>query len=219
MTHSGNGSVNFKCYENVNNRVLAGCNAQLDSGGFSGKSDAKWDNTLQAPAYTNKDGEKVISYSYWYAVRKCAKEHMYMASRCTGTNRGITKVIEDGEEYVEFEARQDFEYYLPDGNFRLNQRVELPKGVKFEDNKLFGKFENEGVYHLDFIQMDDDENAIGAFKLIVTATTGDERPEPVEPKKKVGCGGDIASVGAIASLVALAGVGLILVSLRKRKEA
>ena len=215
MTHSGNSSVNFKCYENVNNRVLAGCNAQLDSGGFSGKSDAKWDDNLQAPAYTNAAGEKVISYSYWYAVRKCSKEHLYMSSRCTGTNRGITKVVENGEEYVEFEARTEFSYDIPvEGNFRLNQRVELPKGVTFEDNRLSGKFENEGVYHLDFIQIDENGNATGAFKLIVTATTGE-----IRPKSGGGCGGDIANVGAIMGIVALAGIGFALVSLRKRKEA
>ena len=215
MTHSGNSSVNFNCYECVTNRVLSGCNAQLDSGGFSGQSQAKWDNTQNAPLYTAKDGSKQISYSYWYAVRQCTKEHMYMASRCTKTytDAKIAMVKPDGEEYKDFEARKSFEYVLPEGNYRLNQRVDLPSGVKFENGKLSGQFDWEGVYHLDFIKVDDQGNAIGAFKLIATATTGNALG------KAGGCGGDIAAYGAIIGLVALAGAGLLLVSLRKKKRA
>ena len=214
MTHSGNGSVNFNCYECVTNRVLSGCNAQLDSGGFSGASQAKWDSTQNAPLYTARDGSKQISYSYWYAVRQCTKEHMFMASRCTKTHTdaGIKMIKPDGEEYVDFEARKAFEYALPEGNFRLNQRVDLPSGVKFENNKLSGQFDWEGVYHLDFIKVDDAGKAAGAFKLIVTATTGNALG-------KGGCGGDIAAVGAIIGLVALAGAGLLLVSIRKKQRA
>ena len=217
MTHSGNSSINFKCYENVNNRVLSGCNAQLDSRGFGGKSDAKWDNTNQAPLYTKEDGSKDISYSYWYAVRKCCREHMYMASRATGTmgdNR--TQAKELGEAYETFEARTDFSYNVVingAASIRLNQRVELPKGVKFENGVLSGKFQNEGVYHLDFIGEDASGNTVGAFKLVVTASTGNEQ------NFVKGCGGDVAAVGAIVGFIALAGAGLMLVSLRKKKRA
>ena len=213
MTHSGNGSVNFNCYECVTNRVLSGCNAQLDSGGFNGASQAKWDSGMAAPVYT-KNGEKVISYSYWYAVRQCAKEHMYMASRCTATNRGITKVaLEGGEKYEYVEARKNYEFTPAiegAANYRLNKRVDLPAGLKFENGKLSGKIENEGIYHIDFIGEDADGKVVGAFKLIVTATTG------AAPS---GCGGDIAAVGAIIALVAVAGVGLLLVSKRRRQRA
>ena len=213
MTHSGNGSVNFNCYECVTNRVLSGCNAQLDSGGFNGASQAKWDSGMAAPVYT-KNGEKVISYSYWYAVRQCAKEHMYMASRCTATNRGITKVaLEGGEKYEYVEARKNYEFTPAiegAASYRLNKRVDLPAGLKFENGKLSGKIENEGIYHIDFIGEDADGKVVGAFKLIVTATTG------AAPS---GCGGDIAAVGAIIALVAVAGVGLLLVSKRRRQRA
>ena len=214
MTHSGNGSVNFNCYECVTNRVLSGCNAQLDSSGFSGASQAKWDSTQNAPLYTKADGSKAISYSYWYAVRQCAKEHMYMASRCTGTNRGILKVsLENGELYVEVKARTAYEYTPQiEGavSYRLNQRVELPKGMTFENGKLSGQFENEGVYHIDFIGEDADGKSVGAFKLIVTATTN---------AVKGGCFGSIAGVSALFSLVAVAGVSLLAISARKRRRA
>ena len=96
-------------------------------------------------------------------------------------------------------------------SYRLNDRVDLPEGVKFENDRLTGKFQNEGVYHIDFIGLDADGNAVGAYKLIVTATTN-------EAAKK-GCFGDIAACSAIIGLVAVAGAGLLLLSLRKRKEA
>ncbi|MCQ2799088.1 MAG: glycoside hydrolase family 3 C-terminal domain-containing protein, partial [Bacilli bacterium] len=83
MTHSGNGSVNNKCYETVTNRCIAGCNAQLDSGGFNGQTASKWDSTFSwaggtgAPVYTSGlDGQKHISFTWWNAVRQAVKQHM-----------------------------------------------------------------------------------------------------------------------------------------------
>ncbi len=221
MTHSSNGSVDFKCYENVNNRCLAGCNAQLDQGGgFGGDSEAKWDSTQNAPLYTKKDGTKAVSYSYWYAVRKCVKEHLYMASRCTATNRVMVPVVENGEKYEEILAREDYSYEVKiEGaktiKFNAREGIALPKGISFENNTLSGKFENEGVYHLDFVGYDENEKAVGAFKLIVTATTNGY---DIAPLKK-GCGGEIAAVGAIVALVAVAGVCLLLVSRRRKQIA
>ena len=256
MTHSGNGSINNKCYECVTTRALSGCNSQLDSGGFKGQTNAiKWTASAfdgkGAPvaSYKNEAGEtvKFECYSWWNAVRTCTKEIMYMSVHCTGMNQGLTKV--DGEEYKDVEARTDFEYALPAGkNFKLNRRVDLPKGLKFENNKLTGKVANEGVYHLDFISVNDSGKATGAFKLILTATTGaavaeyayqaeeTDPPAPVkptpyvepdtqpdvepepEPAPKKGCGGDIAAISVIAGLMAFAGVGIALTSFKRRKE-
>ena len=215
MTHSGNGSVDNDCYECVTNRVLAGCNAQLDSGGFSGHSQAKWDSTLKAPVYTNKAGEKVISYSYWYAVRQCSKEHLYMSANCTATNRVMVPVV--GEEYKTVEARKDFTYDVAiegAAEIKLNHRVDTPEGLTIEGGRITGKVALEGVYHLDFVGYDADGNAVGAFKLILTAATGDGGAAA-----KKGCFGDIAACSAIISLVAIAGAGLLLVSLRKKRRA
>jgi beta-glucosidase len=215
MTHSGNGSVDNDCYECVTNRVLAGCNAQLDSGGFSGHSQAKWDSTLKAPVYTNKAGEKVISYSYWYAVRQCSKEHLYMSANCTATNRVMVPVV--GEEYKTVEARKDFTYDVAiegAAEIKLNHRVDTPEGLTINGGSISGKVALEGVYHLDFVGYDADGNAVGAFKLILTAATGDGGAAA-----KKGCFGDIAACSAIISLVAIAGAGLLLVSLRKKRRA
>ena len=220
MTHSGNGSVNFKCYEHVTNRVLAGCNAQLDQNGFGGDSQAKWDSTQKAPLYTKKDGTKAVSYSYWYAVRQCAKEHLFMSANCTATNRVMVPVV-GGDQYKTVVARTDVSIDVAisgASEIKLNHRVDLPKGIEFANNKLTGQFANEGTYYLDFIGYDANGKAIGAAKLIVTATVNGFDVEQPKAKKK-GCGGDIAAYGAIIGLVALAGAGLLLTSLRKKKEA
>ena len=266
MTHSGNGSVNFKCYENVNNRVLAGCNAQLDQGGgFGGNSEAKWDSTLGAPAYT-KDGQKVVSYSYWYATRQAVKGHMYMGVHSTGQFRGMTKV--DATVEKEWKINEDFSFDInevqlsDDANaeeVKINDRIDLPKGIEFKDGVLSGKFEEVGLYRIDFIVTTDFGDKV-AVKLIVNAVPDDgeyvedgnpiigmkddepsdpgessssqpassqpaasssEAPASSEAKntKKKGCGGDIASVGALIGLISLAGVGFALIYLGKKKRA
>nr|MCR5308743.1 fibronectin type III-like domain-contianing protein [Bacilli bacterium] len=97
MTHSGNGSVNFKCYENVTWRVLAGCNCQLDSNGFSGQvsQQAKWDANANegkgAPVCVG--GQKQIAWSLWNACREAVKQHMYMSVNSTVAQRGLTQVV------------------------------------------------------------------------------------------------------------------------------
>ena len=226
MTHSGNSSVNFRCYETVDNRAVAGCNCQLDSGGFKNYTECKWDANAfggkGAPVskYKDENGNETefVSYTWWNAVRQRVKEHLYMAVNCNGVLKkadyyvGVT-----GDEYVEVEARTDYEYTLDIPNaveYKLNNRVVLPEGMKLEDGVLSGQFKWEGVYHLDFIGLDADGKAVGAFKLIVTAITGEELVF-----KTGGCGGDIANIGAIMGIVALAGIGVALVSFRKRKEA
>ena len=225
MTHSGNTSVNFRCYETVDNRAVAGCNCQLDSGGFKGYTECKWDKNAfggkGAPVskYKAPDGTETefVSYTWWNACRERVKEHLYMSVNCNGVLKKADYYVQvKGEEYKDVEARTDFEYTVSiDGaeSYRLNERVELPKGITFDNGKLSGKFEQEGVYHLDFIGMDASGKSIGAFKLIVTATTG------AEQNFVKGCFGDIAAVGVIIGIVALAGAGLMLVSLRKKRRA
>ena len=223
MTHSGNSSVNFRCYETVDNRAVAGTNCQLDSGGFRGYTECKWDNNAfggkGAPVskYKAPDGTETefVSYTWWNAVRERVKEHLYMSINCNGMLKNNYVGVK-GEEYKEQEARTDFAYTVQiEGavKYKLNNRVELPKGIVFDNGTFTGQFEQEGVYHLDIIGLDADDKAVGAFKLIVTAATG------AEQNFVKGCGGDIAAVGAIIGLVAVAGAGLMLVSARKRRRA
>ena len=228
MTHSGNQSVNFKCYENVNNRVLAGCNSQLDQGGgFGGDSEAKWDSTLKAPAYT-KNGEKKVSYSYWYATREMIKGIMYMSCRTTGTNRGMTKVGLEKELNYKLGEVIDYEVELPEGfenaELKVNDRIDLPEGLDFDGTTLNGEINAIGLHRIDLIATSGSNKA--AIKILIRITPDEaeydyslmERLEPSEEQanKKKGCGGEIATVASLIALVGLAGVALIS---RKRKEA
>ena len=225
MTHSGNSSVNFKCYENINNRILAGCNSQLDSGGFSGKSEAKWDASLWdgkgAPAYT-KGGQKVISWSYWYAVRQMIKGIMYMSIRCTGGNSGNSNfMLVAGEKELTYKVNEDINYKveLTGTAYRLNQRVVLPEGLALnaETGVVSGKLAHVGLYRIDIIV-----NEQQAFKLVINVVPDEAEYDETIMEQiqygKGGCGGDITAISALAGIVALAGISYILLSFKKRKE-
>ena len=116
MTHSGNSSVNFKCYENVTWRVLAGCNCQLDSNGFSGQvaQQARWDANANggkgAPVCVG--GNNQIAWSLWNACREAVKQHMYMCVNSTLMQRGLTQVV--GETDVEVEIGQKISFDVLD---------------------------------------------------------------------------------------------------------
>ena len=241
MTHSGNGSVDFKCYENVNNRVLAGCNSQLDSGGFSGASEAKWDssafNGKGAPVYTNKNGEKVISFSYWYAVRQMIKGIMYMSVRCTAGNPNNSNfVLASGEDIVnEYKINEEFNIdvneFLPEGQegatFKVNDRIVLPEDVSFdsESGVISGKIGFVGLFRIDIIGYGPSQTF--ALKFVINIVpdakaiddNGVKTAEVVgDGNYKKGCFGDIASTGALIALIALAGLGIALLSFRKKEQ-
>ena len=162
MTHSGNGNVNYGCYENVNNRVLAGCNNQLDSNGFSSNIQAKnWDNNEHAPYYT-VDGQKVYSYSFWYAVRKSVKETLYMVIRCGAMTKNTQVTQRDDitlqgelDNFVEIEKNKaaSIDINLPDDlkvggtnggknitavNIVTDTYTPLPTGLSIEGTKIVG---------------------------------------------------------------------------------
>ena len=162
MTHSGNGNVNYGCYENIHNRVLAGCNNQLDSNGFaSNLKVTEWDKTLHAPVFDN-GGTKVASYSFWYAVRKSVKETLYMVIRSGAMTRNTVVTQNDdiklqGEvkNFVEVEVNKaaDVEVLIPDelkvgatynGNkvssieISVDNYTPLPEGLSIQNGKIVG---------------------------------------------------------------------------------
>ena len=237
MAHPGNGSIDFGCYENVNWRILGGCNLQLTQGStFSGKCTASW----SASGFGGKGcpvSGGVEAYSFWYACRQLTKGYLYMAAQCTGMNRGLTGV--DKEVQINAKVNENIDYDVEvDGatEYKANLRVDtaLPEGLEFSDGKLSGKLAHVGLYRVDVIAVT--SSGKKAVKLVINVVPdeaeynedlmqqyGEEQPpvEPTEPDKpqpKGGCGGDIASVGALMGLIALAGIGFILLSLRKRKE-
>ena len=230
MTHSGNGSVDFQCYECVCNRNIAGCSLQLDSGGFSGqvadKQKMTWDATLGAPAYTY-NGEKVISYTWWNSVRRTYKENMYMYANCTKQAQGVTPAIAD--ERIDVQVGKtvtvntaDYvpeEYEDKDLVYSLNYRVLLPEGISFDNGVLSGKFEHAGLFRVDVIGEYEDttgKTKAVAFKFAFHVTPNMNNTgltAPVNGALVVGL-----SVGGGVLVIAAAAVVVVLL-LKKKKTA
>ena len=248
MTHSGNGSVNFKCYENVTNRCIAGCNSQLDSSGFSGQTISKWDASYAwaggtgAPVYEH-NGTKHISFTWWNAVRTAVKQIMYMYVNSTGMQRGLTQVVGQKDIAIQVGDDVNLAVELPEEiavgstyegkqiaelSYRLNERVEMPKGITLtEDGKLTGKFEYVCLARIDVIveiKYADDSTGKVAYKFVIDATpdmtnTGlDDDPEP-KPEPAPGN----ANLGLIIGLsaggaVVVAGAAIAIVLVLKKKK-
>ena len=229
MTHSGNSSVNFKCYENINNRVLAGCNQQLDNGGgFKNNIDCSWDNEKGCPTF--KTGGVVYeSYSWWYAVRKCAQEHIWMCAR-SGVNSktfiqpvngillsNVVREVYEGEIGKEV----DIEIALPanyaNAQVSIDPFTPLPEGLTFNGTKISGTV-NKAVNKFIHILVTNGSTTEGAsFELRIYAKGVNAELGEMEPKPKQGCGGEVVSVSILLGVIALAGAGYLLFH-RRRKE-
>ena len=243
MAHASNSSIDFGCYENVNWRILGGCNLQLTQGStFSGKCTASWKSSgFDGKGCPVSGG--VEAYSFWYACRQLTKGYMYMAAQCTGMNRGLTPV--DSEMEVTVKVNEDIDLDVEvDGasEYKANLRVDtvLPEGLEFNEfGNLTGKLAHVGLYRVDVIATVG--NAKKAVKVVINVIPDEaeynedlmeiysQNVEPVGPdpddggdkgKEKKGCFGDMTSVAALSGVIALAGIGMILLSLanKKRKE-
>ena len=198
MTHSGNSSVNFKCYENINNRILAGCDQQLDNGGgFKTNMDCKWDSTRGCPTFTY-DGQTYESYSYWYAVRTNAQRVIWMCAR-SGVNAkqfiepdegiklsNVKRSVYEGQvgQAVEievslpdyFKAGNDFDdnAKVIDSEITVDEFTPLPEGLDFDGEKITGQTDDpyNGFVHL-LVKVDLDDNTSVtygiSFELIILA--------------------------------------------------
>ena len=165
MTHSGNSSVNFKCYENINNRVLAGCDQQLDNGGgFKGDMNCTWDSTKGCPVFKTdpNSSETYESYTYWYAVRTCAQRVIWMCARSAVNSRTFVQNEEEivasnldrgvyyGEVGQDVEINISLPQYLQEGEefeegvnvvsseVSIDEFTPLPDGLRFDGEKISG---------------------------------------------------------------------------------
>ncbi len=186
MTHHGNSAFDGKCYENINNRVLAGCNNQLDGDKYSSDVNAKWDDNAfdgkGAPVFTY-EGETVESYSWWYAVREMAKGAMYACANCGAMDRefaqkasGIVfsdvegnfvqaKVGDEIEIGVEISGDYDIGATYGGKTIRNSEVVidpvtPLPAGLDFDGSMIFGTAEEEfnGYVHV-LINLEFEDNS------------------------------------------------------------
>ena len=245
MTHHGNGSVNNGCYENINNRILAGCNQQLDGDSYREDMNAEWDPDAGCPVFS--DGEyPVESYSWWYAVRKAAQEAIWQNARSSkyvnSFNTPINEIEISGTVNGIFTGRCgediDIEITLPEeidqggeynGKFvdeavvSIDPFTPLPKGLVFEDNHITGNTyvaTNKFVHVLVTLTLDGEANPVvvgKSFELVILYEKEPEpEPEPDKPSKKKGCRGEFEiSLISISVLGALA-VGFFLID-KKRK--
>ena len=221
MTHSGNGSVNFNCYENVNWRVLAGMNVNLDSGGFGNYIEAEWDSEEGYPTFKYQ-GDTLPAYSWWGAVRKSAKEQMWMSIR-TGMYESRTPDTEDILADNKYEFRVDEPVNVEigvksgvAGTLSIDQATPLPEGLTFADNKISGTPTKDSTQRVNVL-LTDGTNVKGKIVEIVVKPANGEAGD-MSPK---GCGGEIATVSAISmmSLLAIALVGILTIrGIRKKEE-
>ena len=241
MTHRGNGSVNNGCYENINNRLLAGCNQQLDSQNFEPDMNATWNSELKCPTF-KYEGDTYESYSWWYAVRTMAQQCIWMNARSskyvssfiTPINDIVISGTEDGVFYAKSGEQIDIEITLPDSlavgqqyNSKNITAVEvsidpftaLPAGLTYANNHITGVVEktaNKFIHVLVDLTLEGQTNktTVGkSFELAVTTTM----PE-VKVKSGGGCGGSITMTASLIGLVAVAGAGVLLTKKRKQDQ-
>ena len=232
MTHSGNGSVNFNCYENVNNRVLSGMNVNLDQRGFGNYIEADWDNDMGCPTFKYK-GDYYPSYSWWYAVRKSVKEQMWMICRC-GSMESLTGIAQNLNAESEYKLRvgQDanIAFSLADGNGELSidETTPLPEGLMLDNGAIVGNPTQDCVVNIHVLVTNGSSVTGKTVKLIILPANGEaggespdgpDTPDPVKPSKGCagGCGGSIGGTIALVGLLGFATAGAMRLS-RKKKE-
>ena len=229
MTHSGNSSVNNNCYECINNRILAGCNQQLDSDGFKDDIQCKWDSSAfdgkGAPVYTNKAGQKVESYTFWYMLRNNVKETMWTCANCGVMSKVMIKDANlefEGIEHNYLEAavgqeiniKVNIPEELEGATLSIDAVTPLPKGLNFEDNTIKGTVEEGCNVFIHVIAEKDGVKYGSSMQLFAPAIAS-----VAVKASKGGCGGAIeATLGAVG-LLAIGAVVILLVEKKKRVNA
>ena len=211
----------------VNNRILAGCNQQLDSNGFRGNIECKWNaNAFDgkgAPVFTNKDGNTIESYSYWYALRKNALETMWTCANCGVMSKvciknanlefeGVVNRRYEGVIGKEINIRVIVPEDLAGAALSIDPVTPLPQGLSFEDNAIKGKL--NGAYN-GFIHIIAEKDGVkrgSSIEIFVPASA-------TKVPGKAGCFGGLETTLSIVGLFAVAAIGLFFVLKKKRVNA
>ena len=244
MTHRSNSAHDRGCYENINNRVLAGCNQQLDNQNYEPDMNATWDADYGCPTF-KREGDAYESYSWWYAVRTMAQQCIWMNARSSKYVSSYITPIEgieiSGTERDVFTAmvgdQIDIAITLPNTlavgqqynsknitavEVKIDDFTPLPTGLTFANNHITGSLEktcNKFVHVLVDLTLEgqSSKTTVGkSFELIVVA----KMPE-VKLKQNGcagGCSGTLGTI-AITSLLGVALAGVLGVrALRKKNE-
>ena len=237
MAHraSGKGTSNVfvnKYYENINNRVLAGCNQQLDNDSYTDDIQASWDSAKGCPVYNG-----VESYSWWYAIRTMCKGVLYSLARSSATKQARVNNAElsfkgaklDGVCEAAINENISIDIEVPekfgsDYQLAIDSITPLPEGFTFDGNKISGSASEVQNRFIHVLLTSGGKTYCSTLELHIVAvrdnaaTDSYTDPEPEQPKKKKGCFGAVeASIIGVSSLGILA-IGALLVD-RKRKIA
>ena len=184
---------------------------------FNGAEQAKWDKEENAPTF-EYDGKKCISYTWWGAVRRAAKEELYVYANSFMTNKGLIQSTNDieVEGATELRVGENANITIKSKNntytLVIDKETPLPEGLTYKDGAITGQPVKEGHYTVNFLLKSNDEVKYGkVIKLDILPTQ-----EGKEETKKSGCFGDInGSIFAIG-LVGLSVIALVIA--KKRKE-
>ena len=224
MTHHSNSAFDRKYYENVNNRILAGCNQQLDSQSYKSDVLCSWNSTKGCPVYNG-----VESYSWWYGVRESAKATMYSAAKCAVIDKnrlaeaGLTfDGVVNSRFVVPVEKAISIKINLPEGKsgeLSIDPFTPLPEGLTLEGDTISGTVNKPVNKFIHVVLNSDGVKTATSFQLVVTAISSDAETEEYKDK---GCAGGCA--GSIeASMIGIAALGLVAIGAllinRKSKNA
>ena len=209
MTHHSNQAHNRECYENINNRILAGCNQQLDGSDYKGDMNCTWDSELGCPTF-RYEGDTYESYSWWYAVRKMAQQCIWMNARSSkyvssfttpladisfsGTNIMRQYVVRTGDNIdVEVKLPEDIQVggtyndkTITAIELSIDPFTPLPEELAFANGHITGSLDkpyNKFVHILVELTLEGSANPVlvgGSFELIVLARTPVVPEEPQE---------------------------------------
>ena len=235
MTHSGNSSVNFKCYENINNRVLSGCDQQLDNGGgFKNQIDCKWSSTLNCPVL--KSDESVPSYSWWYALRTNAQRVIWMCARSGINSKTLINPLEGVElsnvergvyvgevgKDVEIEVSADLSAIGAD-ELQIDLFTPLPEGLSFDGQKITGVCDEPVNKFIHIVAVTPNGAVAGvSFELRIMTVVDNAELEDMPEKggnkggEKKGCFGAYETALAGVALVSILAISFLLIDKKRR---
>ena len=231
MTHSGNSSVNFKCYENINNRVLSGCDQQLDNGGgFKGQIECKWDSNKGCPVFT-VNNQNFESYSWWYALRTNAQRVIWMCARSGVNSKTLRQPIEEYEltnvergvyvgevgKEVDIEVKVDLSSIAGDVELQIDPFTPLPEGLEFDGQKISGVSEKpvNKFIHI-FIVTPNGQAAGLSFELRIMTVVDNAELEDMPKKASKGCFGAYEITLLSVAMIGILGAGLLLINKKRR---
>ena len=231
MTHSGNSSVNFKCYENINNRVLSGCDQQLDNGGgFKGQIECKWDSNKGCPVFT-VNNENFESYSWWYALRTNAQRVIWMCAHSGVNSKTLRQPIEEYEltnvergiyvgevgKEVDIEVKVDLSSIAGDVELQIDPFTPLPEGLEFDGQKISGVSEKpvNKFIHI-FIVTPNGQAAGLSFELRIMTVVDNAELEDMPKKASKGCFGAYEITLLSVAMIGILGAGLLLINKKRR---